>query len=469
MPRSASASASRSRRRRNSSSTARIAAWAKQSGAAIEIGHDPEEAVAGADCVVTDTWVSMGDKDGERRHNLLKPYQVNARLMAQAKPDAIFMHCLPAHRGEEVTDEVIDGPQSVVFDEAENRLHAQKGILAWCLAAVSARLSNRGSHFPASINKRMPAPDIAIPSRAPAEVSADDTVLPFEVEALDLRGRVVRLGPALDAILDGHDYPPPVAKLLGEAIVLAALLGTALKFEGRFILQTQTDGPVAMLVVDFAHARQGARLCALRQGPRRRGDRGGRDRRGRAARQRHLAMTIDQGGDMSRYQGLVALEGGTLEDAAHDYFLRSEQIPTRVRLAVAEEFRAATGGAEPSLARRRPAAAVPAARAGARARARSRSGRCAGRRRERTSSPEDDAWVEGRSLIETVEDHRADRSGGLGRAAALSPVPRARRARLPRDRADARSAPARATASRRCCARSRRPTATTWWRTASSR
>jgi ornithine carbamoyltransferase len=111
-----------------------IAAWAKQSGAAIEIGHEPERAVAEADCVVTDTWVSMGDRDGERRHNLLKPYQVNARLMACAKPDAIFMHCLPAHRGDEVTDEVIDGPQSVVFDEAENRLHAQKGILAWCLA-----------------------------------------------------------------------------------------------------------------------------------------------------------------------------------------------------------------------------------------------------------------------------------------------------------------------------------------------
>jgi ornithine carbamoyltransferase len=96
------------------------------------LGNDPEAAVRGADCVVTDTWVSMGDEDGERRHNLLKPYQVNARLMSLAKPDAIFMHCLPAHRGEEVTDEVIDGPQSVVFDEAENRLHAQKGILAWC-------------------------------------------------------------------------------------------------------------------------------------------------------------------------------------------------------------------------------------------------------------------------------------------------------------------------------------------------
>ncbi len=109
--------------------------WVKQSGAEIGFTVDPEQAVKDADCVVTDTWVSMGDRDGNRRHNLLKRYQVNARLMAKAKPDAVFMHCLPAHRGEEVTDEVIDGPQSVVFDEAENRLHAQKGILAWCLHA----------------------------------------------------------------------------------------------------------------------------------------------------------------------------------------------------------------------------------------------------------------------------------------------------------------------------------------------
>jgi ornithine carbamoyltransferase len=106
--------------------------WVKLSEASIWIGNDPEAAVRQADCVVTDTWVSMGDKNGEHRHNLLKRYQVNARLMAQARPDAVFMHCLPAHRGEEVTDEVIDGPQSIVFDEAENRLHAQKGILTWC-------------------------------------------------------------------------------------------------------------------------------------------------------------------------------------------------------------------------------------------------------------------------------------------------------------------------------------------------
>jgi len=115
-----------------------LLSWIKQSGASIIVGNDPEEAVADADCVVTDTWVSMGDKGGNRRHNLLKSFQVNKRLMAKADPKAIFMHCLPAHRGEEVTDDVMDGPQSVVFDEAENRLHAQKGILAWCLHA-SAR------------------------------------------------------------------------------------------------------------------------------------------------------------------------------------------------------------------------------------------------------------------------------------------------------------------------------------------
>ena len=107
--------------------------WAKGAGADVHFLHDPEAAVKHAACVVTDTWVSMGDEDATKRHNLLKAYQVNARLMAHAEKDALFMHCLPAHRGEEVTDEVIDGPQSVVFDEAENRLHAQKAILRWCL------------------------------------------------------------------------------------------------------------------------------------------------------------------------------------------------------------------------------------------------------------------------------------------------------------------------------------------------
>src|SRR6202043_1605745 len=160
-------------------------------------------------------------------------------------------------------------------------------------------------------------PRVDIPTRAPAATSADDTILPFEVAALDLRGRVARLGPAVDEILNAHDYPAPVAKLLGEAIVLTVLLGSALKMDGRFILQTQTDGPVRMLVVDFNSPGR-VRACA-------RFDRS-RVEAAIAARAAsagellgsgHLAMTIDQGTDMSRYQGLVALTGGNLEDAAH--------------------------------------------------------------------------------------------------------------------------------------------------------
>jgi ornithine carbamoyltransferase len=114
---------------------AELLAWARERGAAVTVTADADAAADGVDCLVTDTWVSMGDEEGERRQNLLRPYQVNERLMGLARPDAIFMHCLPAHRGEEVTAAVIDGPQSVVFDEAENRLHVQKGILAWCLDA----------------------------------------------------------------------------------------------------------------------------------------------------------------------------------------------------------------------------------------------------------------------------------------------------------------------------------------------
>ncbi len=107
--------------------------WAKTRGSRIKLGHDAHTAVMDADCVVTDTWLSMGAEDQASGHNTFMPYQVNDALLAKAKDDAIFMHCLPAHRGEEVTDSVIDSAQSVVFDEAENRLHAQKAILAWCL------------------------------------------------------------------------------------------------------------------------------------------------------------------------------------------------------------------------------------------------------------------------------------------------------------------------------------------------
>jgi len=181
------------------------------------------------------------------------------------------------------------------------------------------------------------------------------------------------------------------------------LLGTALKFEGRFILQTKTDGPVPMLVVDFTTPGN-VRACA-RIDKKRVADAiaVGKADAGSLLGRGHLAMTIDRGGDMSRYQGLVALEGGTLEDAAHEYFLRSEQIPTRVRLAVAEEFRAATGG--PSHRWRAGGLLLQfVPRAPERARVPDLDPGDAPEGVEKHMVAEDDAWIEGRSLAETIED-----------------------------------------------------------------
>jgi molecular chaperone Hsp33 len=258
----------------------------------------------------------------------------------------------------------------------------------------------------------MTDPSIDIPARAPAATSVDDTILPFEVAALDLRGRVARLGPTVDQILNAHAYPAPVAKLLGEAIVLTVLLGSALKMEGRFILQTRSDGPVRMLVVDFTTPGR-LRACARFDAARVEAARDaalvpGRDAAGALLGQGHLAMTIDQGPEMSRYQGLVALEGRDLEHAAHEYFMRSEQIPTRIRMAVGEELSAGREGARhrwraggillqflpkaPERARQAdldPGDAPPGLTAKGAA---------------PHQVPEDDAWIEGRSLFATVED-----------------------------------------------------------------
>ncbi len=244
---------------------------------------------------------------------------------------------------------------------------------------------------------------IEIPTREPAATSADDTILPFEVAALDLRGRVVRLGPAVDEILTRHDYPAPVAKILGEAVVLTILFGSALKFEGRFILQTQTDGPVSMLVVNFTtpdRVRACARFDAARVG---RAIADGAHGAGALIGRGHLAMTIDQGPATSRYQGLVALEGGGLEEAAHEYFRRSEQIPTRVRLAVAEEFSDSGDG----MRHRWRAGGILLQflpRSPERMRGPDLDPGDAPEGMAPHVVPEDDAWVEGRSLIETVED-----------------------------------------------------------------
>jgi molecular chaperone Hsp33 len=159
----------------------------------------------------------------------------------------------------------------------------------------------------------------------------EDIVLPFAVEPLSTRGRLVRLGPAIDALLKSHAYPEPVSKLIAEAVTLAALLGSTLKLEGRFQLQTKSDGPVSMLLVDF-DAPSNFRALARFDKTRLERAASGADLLGRG----HLAFTIDPGGDMTRYQGVVALENQGLEDAAHHYFERSEQIPTLVRLAVGE-------------------------------------------------------------------------------------------------------------------------------------
>ncbi|WP_299865781.1 ornithine carbamoyltransferase [uncultured Hoeflea sp.] len=114
----------------------RFVDWARAKSAEIDLGGDPDRAASGADCIITDTWVSMNQEHKARGHNVFLPFQVNEDLMAKANENALFMHCLPAHRGEEVTDAVMDGPQSVVFDEAENRLHAQKAIMRWCMGVL---------------------------------------------------------------------------------------------------------------------------------------------------------------------------------------------------------------------------------------------------------------------------------------------------------------------------------------------
>jgi molecular chaperone Hsp33 len=232
-----------------------------------------------------------------------------------------------------------------------------------------------------------------------------DAVLPFTVEALDVRGRVARLGPALDALLARHAYPEPVARVVGEACALVALLGTSLKFEGRFQLQTRTDGPIDMLVVDFdapdrlravARFDSGRLDAALASG-----QSGTPDLLG----QGHLAMTIDQGSHLSRYQGVVTLDGQDgLEEAAHRYFRQSEQIPTRIRLATArivgQEGEAWSAGAimaqflPVSPERQRQQDLDPGD---------DPEGRPAPARD--LDGVLDDAWAEARALIDTVEDH----------------------------------------------------------------
>ncbi|HEX8664442.1 MAG TPA: Hsp33 family molecular chaperone [Beijerinckiaceae bacterium] len=232
--------------------------------------------------------------------------------------------------------------------------------------------------------------------------AADDVVLPFAVEALDTRGRVVRLGPSVDTILSRHGYPDAVARAIGEAAALTVLLGSSLKFEGRFQLQTKSDGPVAMIVVDFdapdrlrATARFDAeKVAGLGAGAQKTADLLGHG---------ILAMTIDQGSERSRYQGVVALEGQGFEEAAHQYFRQSEQIPTRVRLAVAEEL---AGGERAWRAGGLMVQFLPASPERMRQADLPPGDVPEGHPSEGAEAPrEDDAWVEAKALVDTIEDH----------------------------------------------------------------
>lgn len=175
---------------------------------------------------------------------------------------------------------------------------------------------------------------------------ADDIVVPFQTAKSSVRGRLVRLGPAVDRILKRHDAPLPVSELLGQAVALTALLGTSLKFDGKLILQTKTDGPVDVLVVDFespgrlrAYARYDKPRIAEIEA-----EDSGAKLQARLLGSGYLAMTIDQGSDMDRYQGIVGLENATLSEAALAYFRQSEQLPTFLRIAVARHYVAAGGG-----------------------------------------------------------------------------------------------------------------------------
>jgi len=231
-----------------------------------------------------------------------------------------------------------------------------------------------------------------------------DAVRPFAVEALDVRGRAVALGPALESILDRHDYPEPVSRLLAEAIVLTSLLGTSLKFDGRFILQTQTQGPVSMLVVDFSSPGD-VRACATFDAARVQAlTDAGKATPEALLGHGHLAMTIDQGQHMQRYQGLVELDGISLEEVARRYFDRSEQIPTEVRLGVGELYTRPDGEALQKtwtaggiLIQFLPEAPERLVQADL----------DPGDAPEGTlphEIEEDDAWVEAKALVETVND-----------------------------------------------------------------
>jgi len=224
-------------------------------------------------------------------------------------------------------------------------------------------------------------------ARVELRIPEDDLILPFQAEHAEVSGRLVKLGPVVDTVLSRHAYPEPVSQLLGEAVALTALLGAALKFEGKFILQAATDGPVDLLVADYqvpgglrGYARfSREQLAELPPG-------------GRLLGEGHLAMTIDRGADTERYQGVVPLEVGSLADAADTYFRQSEQLPTFIRLAVARHYRAGSSGTQGWTWRAGGLLVQKLTREG---------GRAGGR----ASAFVEEDWTRAKALAETVEDH----------------------------------------------------------------
>ena len=233
-------------------------------------------------------------------------------------------------------------------------------------------------------------------------LAGDDVVVPFTVGPLDVRGRAIQVGPLLDTILKRHDYPEDVGFLLGELIVLNIILGSSLKFDGNFILQTQSDGPVSLVVVDFstpgsirAYARFDTDAVAAASEA---GEASPRELLGNGV----MALTIDQGPDMQRYQGVVALDGITLEEVAHQYFRQSEQIPTRVKLSVAQIMRAAEDGGPVQTGWRAGGLITQfLPESSERIEVRDLPG---GLDEEEEEGVIDDAWIEASSLVDTIAD-----------------------------------------------------------------
>ena len=233
------------------------------------------------------------------------------------------------------------------------------------------------------------------------DFAGDDHVVPFQVEGLDVRGRAVQLGPILDAILGRHDYPQPVARLLAEVIVLTVLIGTSLKFEGKFTVQTKSDGPVDLLVVDFSTPENVRGYARFNEEAVAAAIAAGETEPQQLLGQGILAFTIDQGRFTTPYQGIVALDGASLEEIAGVYFRQSEQIPTRIRLGVAELYERGEDG----KARHHWRAGGVLAQFLPEAPERMRQADLHGGDGDNgyNGHVEDDAWMEARSLVETID------------------------------------------------------------------